>query len=187
MKKRTVWLILGGIAVIVCVLWWAYIQFWSNASEKEDVSAKREADWSFQKPKVPETKLTDQEECALCGSRKESMTGMFSGKDAIGIISVNDWYIMDLKIKSGNEKENMPEDTEGKNTTRTTVGKNGRVLERSSESLRGISEIVVDYGEDRVLSMEKASQILPPADGERNRSVADFVPRTAQMNFNHFF
>lgn len=160
MKKRTVWLILGGIAVIVCVLWWAYIQFWSNASEKEDVSAKREADWSFQKPKVPETKLTDQEECALCGSRKESMTGMFSGKDAIGIISVNDWYIMDLKIKSGNEKGNMPEDTEGKNTTRTTVGKNGRVLERSSESLRGISEIVVDYGEDRVLSMEKASQIL---------------------------
>ena len=91
MKKRTVWLILGGIAVIVCVLWWAYIQFWSNASEKEDVSAKREADWSFQKPKVPETKLTDQEECALCGSRKESMTGMFSGKDAIGIICVNDW------------------------------------------------------------------------------------------------
>ena len=85
--------------MIVCVLWWAYIQFWSNASEKEDVSAKREADWSFQKPKVPETKLTDQEECALCGSRKESMTGMFSGKDAIGIISVNDWYIMDLKIK----------------------------------------------------------------------------------------
>lgn len=84
--------------MIVCVLWWAYIQFWSNASEKEDVSAKREADWSFQKPKVPETKLTDQEECALCGSRKES--------------------------------------------------------------LRGISEIVVDYGEDRVLSMEKASQIL---------------------------
>lgn len=112
------------------------------------------------KPKVPETKLTDQEECALCGSRKGSMTGMFSGKDAIGIISVNDWYIMDLKIKSGNEKGNMPEDTEGKNTTRTTVGKNGRVLERSSESLRGISEIVVDYGEDRVLSMEKASQIL---------------------------
>ncbi len=50
----------------------------------------------------------------LCGSRKESMTGMFSGKDAIGIISVNDWYIMDLKIKSGNEKGNMPEDTEGK-------------------------------------------------------------------------
>ncbi len=146
--------------MIVCVLWWAYIQFWSNASEKEDVSAKREADWSFQKPKVPETKLTDQEECALCGSRKGSMTGMFSGKDAIGIISVNDWYIMDLKIKSGNEKGNMPEDTEGKNTTRTTVGKNGRVLERSSESLRGISEIVVDYGEDRVLSMEKASQIL---------------------------
>ena len=146
--------------MIVCVLWWAYIQFWSNASEKEDVSAKREADWSFQKPKVPETKLTDQEECALCGSRKESMTGMFSGKDAIGIISVNDWYIMDLKIKSGNEKENRPEDTEGKKTTRTTVGKNGRVLERSSESLRGISEIVVDYGEDRVLSMEKASQIL---------------------------
>lgn len=146
--------------MIVCVLWWAYIQFWSNASEKEDVSAKREADWSFQKPKVPETKLTDQEECALCGSRKESMTGMFSGKDAIGIISVNDWYIMDLKIKSGNEKGNMPEDTEGKNTTRTSVGKNGRVLERSSESLRGISEIVVDYGEDRVLSMEKASQIL---------------------------
>ena len=46
--------------MIVCVLWWAYIQFWSNASEKEDVSAKREADWSFQKPKVPETKLTDQ-------------------------------------------------------------------------------------------------------------------------------
>ena len=25
MKKRTVWLILGGIAVIVCVLWWAYM------------------------------------------------------------------------------------------------------------------------------------------------------------------
>ena len=115
--------------MIVCVLW-------SNASEKEDVSAKREADWSFQKPKVPETKLTDQEECALCGSRKESMTGMFSGKDAIGIISVNDWYIMDLKIKSGNEKGNMPEDTEGKNTTRTTVGKNGRVLEKVSGVFR---------------------------------------------------
>lgn len=147
--------------MIVCALWWAHMQFWSDASEtKAAVSMDKKVDWTYQQPEVPETKLTDQEECALCGSRKGSMTGMFSGKDAIGIISVNDWYIMDLKIKSGNEKGNMPEDTEGQDTTRTTVGKNGRVLERSSESIRGISEIVVDYGEDRVLSMEKASQIL---------------------------
>lgn len=147
--------------MIVCALWWAHIQFWSDASEtKAAVSMDKKVDWTYQQPEVPETKLTDQEECALCGSRKGSMTGMFSGKDAIGIISVNDWYIMDLKIKSGDEKGNMPEDTEGQDTTRTTVGKNGRVLERSSESIRGISEIVVDYGEDRVLSVEKASQIL---------------------------
>lgn len=55
--------------------------------------------------------------------QKRKYDGDVQRKDAIGIISVNDWYIMDLKIKSGNEKGNMPEDTEGKNTTRTTVGK----------------------------------------------------------------
>lgn len=105
---------------------------------------QREKQTGLQKPKVPETKLTDQEECALCGSRKGSMTGMFSGKDAIGIISVNDWYIMDLKIKSGNEKGNMPEDTEGKNTTRTTVGKKEEFWS-SSQKVSGVfQEIVVD-------------------------------------------
>lgn len=55
------------------------------------------------------SELKDQKACFLCGSSNRSMMGYFRQFDGVGIISINDWYILNLGVE---EREDNLRDSE---------------------------------------------------------------------------
>ena len=56
-----------------------------------------------------ESMLENEEECYLCGNSNRSMMGYYRKFDTVGVIALNDWYVLDLRLKeydgSGNPIE----------------------------------------------------------------------------------
>lgn len=56
-----------------------------------------------------ESMLENEEECYLCGNSNRSLMGYYRKFDTVGIIGLNEWYVLDLRLKeydgSGNPIE----------------------------------------------------------------------------------
>lgn len=56
-----------------------------------------------------ESMLENEEECYLCGNSNRSMMGYYRKFDTVGVIALNEWYVLDLRLKeydgSGNPIE----------------------------------------------------------------------------------
>lgn len=74
--------------------------------------SQRRVEVSFEGEK---SKLKDISTCYLCGLNNESLMGVFQGSDDIGIISLLDWYIVELRLDSY-------KDSKGSQITYTNTG-----------------------------------------------------------------
>ena len=104
-----------------------------------------------------QSELSDPEGCYLCGTAKESLMGYFRQFDDLGIISVNQWYVLDFGILPHEEDG---ADTSGTRTAMTGTGEGGDFFSSTQTPSRGISTVEVSYGEDSILDVEKAKAIL---------------------------
>ena len=104
-----------------------------------------------------QSELSDSEGCYLCGTAKESLMGYFRQFDDLGIISVNQWYVLDFGILPHEEDG---ADTSGTRTGMTGTGEGGDFFSSTQTPSRGISKVKVSYGEDSILDVEKAKTIL---------------------------
>ena len=104
-----------------------------------------------------QSELSDPEGCYLCGTAKESLMGYFRQFDDLGIISVNQWYVLDFGILPHEEDG---ADTSGTRTAMTGTGEGGDFFSSTQIPSRGISTVEVRYGEDSILDVEKAKTIL---------------------------
>ena len=88
--------------------------------------------------------LDNKEECCLCGSNSRSLMGMYRGKDDLGIISLNNWYVLDMGVGKA-EDETMS----GQNSSRiTATGEGGCIFRVDQNHVRRISEVRIEYGEE---------------------------------------
>lgn len=60
-----------------------------------------------------ESDLDDITQCYLCGNSNESLMSYYRKFDTVGLISLNDWYVLDFHLKAYDEngieiKENFP-------------------------------------------------------------------------------
>ena len=53
-----------------------------------------------------ESKLENIEKCYLCGNTDRSLMGYYRQFDTIGIIGLNEWYVLDLRLKAHDENGN---------------------------------------------------------------------------------
>lgn len=53
--------------------------------------------------------LENTSECYLCGNAEESLMSYFRNFDTIGLISLNDWYVIDFPLKNYDENGNEVE------------------------------------------------------------------------------
>ena len=109
--------------------------------------------WERQEQPPADSTLADPSECYLCGSHNWSLMGMFRGRDDLGVICVNDWYVMDMQIR------NL--DGMGGGGSGWTVGAEGACrfhTDRNPE--RGISEVTVEYGENSTFDVKKVQDHL---------------------------
>jgi hypothetical protein len=100
--------------------------------------------------------LDNKEECCLCGSNSRSLMGMYRGKDDLGIISLNNWYVLDMGVgKDGDETMS------GQNFSRiTATGEGGCIFHVDQNHARRISEVRVEYGEENYFDPDKVRGYL---------------------------
>jgi len=52
------------------------------------------------------SQLKNIDECCLCGNSSRSLMGYYRKFDTVGIIGLNEWYVLDLRLKEYDEKGN---------------------------------------------------------------------------------
>ena len=105
-----------------------------------------------------ESELQDVEECYLCGNSNQSLMGYYRKFDTIGLISLNDWYVLDFPLKNydGEGKEIV-----GKNTDNMTSGNTGEIMYSCDGTVsRGMAAIKVTLPEDYKLNTGTLTQNL---------------------------
>ena len=77
--------------------------------------------------------LEDKGSCYLCGSSDYSLVDLFRKSGRIGVISLNDWYVLEFHIKS--RDESVPSSEEGYRTFAS--GNTGEIIYSSEGSYSG--------------------------------------------------
>lgn len=99
-RKKTFWQIVVWVVIIMFG-----ISLLSQIKPKGDNRGERiEIDYRHLN-----SKLSNVDECCLCGNNARSLMGYYRKFDTIGVVSLNDWYIIDLRLKNydsqGNESK----------------------------------------------------------------------------------
>lgn len=68
---------------------------------------KKSQEWISISYEGLQSELEDVDSCYLCGNSNQSLMGYFRKFDTIGLILLNDWYILEFKLKSYDEQEEM--------------------------------------------------------------------------------
>ena len=149
-RKELIWG-MGLLAVLIaCTGVFGAARRWKE-SHTDQVLTERKV--------LPEiqSELADPEGCYLCGTAPESLMGYFRQFDDLGVICVNQWYVLDMGILG----QDMPDaEKNGTRTAMTGTGEGGDFFSSTQTPSRGISTVEVRYGEDSILDVEKAKTIL---------------------------
>ena len=136
----------GIIVILVMLIGAAYFkdelyEKWLRSNGREDVSLAG-----------LDSKLEDTESCFLCGYSNQSLMGYYRKFDTIGLISLNDWYVLDFRLK--NYDENGVEDTDA-GYGGSTFGNTGEIIYYSDGSPKSsMASIDVTLQEDYRLDVE---------------------------------
>lgn len=104
--------------------------------------------WERNEQPPTDSTLDNPAECYLCGNHNRSLMSMFRGKDGLGVICVNDWYVMDMQIL---DLDGMG----GSSFGRMTGAEGSCSFQTDRNPKRGISEVTVEYGTDSIFNVEK--------------------------------
>lgn len=131
-----------------------------DKKEETQKVASTDVAWECKELKPAVSKLKNQKECLLCGENSKSLIGYFRKFDDIGIISVNDWYVLGLKVRNYDEHGNLKGAPGGSDMGFVSTGEDGFRFRTNRNSDRGIVEVTVEYGKDHVLDEKFAKKHL---------------------------
>ena len=153
MKRYRITMIIGslmflvGLAIGLClpVMRASTLQMDSQESEQCQITQG-----------LVKSTLDNKEECCLCGSNSRSLMGMYRGKDDLGIISLNNWYVLDMGVG-----KDADETMSGQNSSRiTATGEGGCIFHVDLNHVRRISEVRIEYGEENYFDVDKVCGYL---------------------------
>lgn len=94
-----------------------------------------------------------KENCYLCGTNSQSMVGLYRGKDTMGVICVNNWYVMDLRLSDSSVQKAESED--GIDVTYTNLGKENCSFIVRSDSKQRTAEAEITLGKEKQLNQKR--------------------------------
>lgn len=128
-------IVLLVIAIIIGYAIHQYHMIFSTHSEKTDTPKER-IEITFDDL---QSNLKDISSCYLCGSSDHSLMGYYRKFDTVGLISLNDWHVLDFQLKSYDEKGNEIPNKTGSNML---FGNTGEITYSSHGDVsRGMAEI----------------------------------------------
>ena len=108
-----------------------------------------------------ENDMAVSNDCALCGSRWDSLMGYYRRFDSIGVICINSWGISDSQVRCYDEDTGKEKFEQSQSSTMFDSYGEGEctfMIRGMYES--GIAEIDVNYGEKSVIDWERLSERL---------------------------
>ena len=105
-----------------------------------------------------QSNLKDISTCYLCGSSDYSMMDYYRKFDTVGLISLNDWYILDFQLKAYDENGN---EIPNKTSSNMLFGNTGEITYSSHGDVsRGMAEIDITLPENYKLNKRNQTDHL---------------------------
>lgn len=119
------WLMVGGVVLLALGVYFKeeLYEKWMRSGGLEDVTYEG-----------IQSTLEDQGACYLCGSSDYSLVDYYRKFDTIGVISLNDWYVLDFRLKCQDENGNEVNGEEG---TSSSFGNTGEVIYSTESNFQG--------------------------------------------------
>lgn len=118
------------------------------------------------------SKLKEKEKCYLCGNSDESMMDYYRKFDTIGIIGLNQWHILDLRLKEYDSEGNFVEKEGSSNDCGSMQGVEYSV---SAIPSRGMSNTIIESTDgmfnERVVEQHLCQECLDEVTGTLTRDV----------------
>ena len=138
------WLSILAVIIVISII----IAYYASAHEQtssQPVSTKHRADIDVTFDDL-RSSLENTSECYLCGNAEESLMSYFRNFDPIGLISLNDWYVIDFPLKNYDENGN---EVESATSTSFLSGNTGEISYSSDGTpSRGMASIDVTLPEN---------------------------------------
>lgn len=123
----------------------------------QDKETPREQRWEDKVPEPAKSGLLDKKQCWLCGDSNRSLMGYFRKFDDLGVICVNNWYVLDMNIRNQDEYEGLDG---GTRSGFTGTGEGGCSFSTEQTPSRGISKVSITQGEDGIFDVRKVKDNL---------------------------
>ncbi len=146
-RVSLLWPIIGGIFLLIMGTYFKDELFekWRKSGGIEDIVYEGVS-----------SNLKDPETCYLCGKSDYSMMSYYRKFDTIGVISLNDWYVLELRLKCHDENGN-----EVNGDSNTTFGNTGEISYSSDSSFNGtIASVKISLEDNYKLEIEKLQEHL---------------------------
>lgn len=93
-RKSHLWMGIGIMLFIIVAIYFKQdlYQIWQHKQGRVDVTYEG-----------IKSVLKDSGECYLCGDSNRSLMGYYRKFDMIGLISLNDWYVVDFGLRQYDE------------------------------------------------------------------------------------
>lgn len=102
------------------------------------------------------SKLERDEDCYLCGENDYNFTREYQNAETIGVISLNDWYVLDFPVSSSSETEN-----EERSDSCLLLGKTGEMRYSVRSSFAGAkTSVEIMFPDKCKLKMEPVREHL---------------------------
>lgn len=148
------YIILLAISFIIGYAIHQYHSIFSTHSEKTDIPEER-IERTFDDL---QSNLEDISTCYLCGSSDYSMMDYYRKFDTVGLISLNDWHVLNFQLKAYDEKGNEIPNKTGSNML---FGNTGEITYSSHGDVsRGMAEIDITLPENYKLNKKNLTDHL---------------------------
>lgn len=137
-RKRHLRIAIGTMLAIIVITYYKQdlYKIWQHKQGREDVTYEG-----------IKSELKNNRECCLCGNSDRSLMGYYRKFDTVGLISLNDWYVVDFGLKEYDEQGNpLKSDSAHTSTQMTNTGEVS--IMTSSSPNRGMASIDVGLPEN---------------------------------------
>lgn len=147
--SEKIWRIIFGLIILfIAVLCGTKEINNRNDTTMEPESRRESIDVTFEEV---ESNLSNIGQCYLCGNSRRSQMGYYRNFDTIGLISLNDWYVLDFPLKNYDNSGNK---VIGEKSDNLMNGNTGEIIySRSGTVSRGMAGIRVTLPKDYKLNM----------------------------------
>lgn len=145
MKKSHIVVLAAGVCTLGILIGLGVRKFPQlGVLPEKEVQEQKIGTWEHKIPEPAKSKLHNTKQCWLCGDSNRSLMGYFRKFDDVGIICVNNWYVLNVQVRNHDDSGNLTGTEGGSRSAGTGTGEDGCYFDSQQNSDRGISRIRIE-------------------------------------------